>query len=85
MNISGGESCSTPFWQTMDLRLGVVTQRESAPAAGSRGVVLSCGTFVTAQCAANYDARSGAAVRVERRSGVWHIAGDLDNPAGTNR
>ena len=84
MNISGGESCSTPFWQTMDLRLGVVTQRETAPP-GSRAVVLSCGTVVTARCATDYDTHPGAAVRVERRAGVWHIAGDLDNPAGTNR
>ena len=84
MNISGGESCSTPFWQTMDLRLGVVTQRETTPA-GSRAVVLSCGTVVTAQCAADYDARPRAAVRVERRAGVWHIAGDLEDRGGINR
>ena len=78
MNISGGASFATPFWQTADLRLGVVTQWETAPM-GSCAVVLSCGTLVTARCAADYGARPGAAVRVERLAGVWHIARDLEN------
>ena len=84
MNISGGASFATPYWQTADLRLGVVTQRETAPA-GSRAVVLSCGTVITAQCPADYDPQPGATVRAERRAGAWHIARDLENPGGNNR
>ena len=42
MNISSGDSCATPFWQTDDIRLGVVGAGHT-PGERSLSVLLSCG------------------------------------------
>ena len=81
MNISGGASFATPFWQTEDIRLGVVGDNHP-PGERSLWVLLSCGTRVSAQCAADLQATPGAAVQVERRNGVWHVQRCLESASG---
>ena len=72
MNISSGNSCATPFWQTDDIRLGVVGAGH-IPGKRSLSVLLSCGTPVSAECPNHVGATAGAAVQVERRDGRWHV------------
>jgi len=80
MNLTSGASCATPFWQTADIRLAVVTG-EGSPGRQSLSVLLSCGTRVNARCPANVRAERGAAVQVERRNGGWHVRRCLEPPA----
>ena len=79
MNIAGGASFSTPFWQTENLRLGVVSSGATPPELVVR---LSCGTQVRARCPEDIDVPPGTAVRVARRNGAWHIEASLETQTG---
>lgn len=71
MNIAGGQSTATPFWQTEDLRFGIVTSDVAANR--ECDVRLSSGDEVRATVPTDVDAPSGTAVRVRRQAQGWCV------------
>lgn len=76
MNIVSGQSTATPFWQTEDLRFGIVTSDVST--ARECEVRLSCGNRVCVTVPAGVDLRLGGAVRVCRGAEGWSVEAVLD-------